>query len=271
MDVRQGFRRFAVVGAAVVLAMLVVAGPAAAGPGIDTDADGVLDVNDNCPTNANADQLDTDADNTGDACDNCPGDSNPGQANLDGDEFGDACDPDIDGDTIGNGLDNCPLVQNADQLDTDNDSTGDACEPPPPRPDARIRRGNFALTADDVYNTNAAGQSRSATVGNRGTATFTVQTRNDGAAPDDVLVQGPGSTNRFAVVYRDGPTNVTNDVVGGTFEYVGLAAGARRTLTVTITARAGTPVNAAITRRVTVTSLTDSSVRDAVKATVTRR
>lgn len=35
----------------------------------DTDADGVLDIADNCPVTANADQLDTDGDAQGNACD----------------------------------------------------------------------------------------------------------------------------------------------------------------------------------------------------------
>ena len=38
-------------------------------PGIDTDGDGIADVDDNCPANANVDQADVDGDGTGDACD----------------------------------------------------------------------------------------------------------------------------------------------------------------------------------------------------------
>lgn len=141
----------------------------------------------------------------------------------------------------------------------------------PPRPDARIRLGNGTLTTNNVYNTTGAGQSRSATVGNAGTATFTVQTRNDGAAVDDIKVRGGASTNRFTVTYRDGATNVTNQVVAGTFEYSNLAPGATRNLTVIIKARSGTPINATITNKVTVTSQTSTTVKDAVKAKVTRR
>lgn len=147
---------------------------------------------------------------------------------------------------------------------TDNDSA-------PPRPYGRIRLGNGALTPNDVYNTNGAGQSRSANVGNAGTATFTVQTRNDSAAVDDVRVRGGASTTQFKVTYRDGATDVTNQVVAGTFEYSNLAPGATRNLTVTIKARSGTPVNATITNKVTLTSQTLTTVKDAVKAKVTRR
>jgi hypothetical protein len=54
---------------------LVVNAPAAA----DADGDGVPDADDNCPNDANADQVDTDSDGIGDACDsaNPPADTTP--------------------------------------------------------------------------------------------------------------------------------------------------------------------------------------------------
>jgi hypothetical protein len=94
----------------------------------DSDADGTIDVLDNCPLIYNPSQTDVDGDNHGDACDNCPSVSNPTQHDTDVDGVGDACDPDIDNDGILNAVDNCPNVPNADQLDTDNDGIGDACQ-----------------------------------------------------------------------------------------------------------------------------------------------
>lgn len=118
----------------------------------DDDADGVLDVSDNCPINANGpsagpgDQLDSDGDLAGDVCDNdddddgvddvvdnCPLISNNDQINLDGDSFGDVCESDSDSDGVSdsNGVsdtDNCPYVPNADQVDLNNNGMGDVCE-----------------------------------------------------------------------------------------------------------------------------------------------
>lgn len=85
----------------------------------DSDADGVPDDIDNCPTVPNADQGDRDLDEVGDLCDPCPDD-----------EF-DLCDPpaDDDGDGIPNDEDNCPSIVNPGQEDSDGDGFGDACDP----------------------------------------------------------------------------------------------------------------------------------------------
>ena len=71
----------------------------------DDDTDGILDVNDNCPLQANTDQGDNDNDGAGDTCDD-----------------------DDDNDGILDGYDNCPLVYNPDQNDRDNDGLGDVCD-----------------------------------------------------------------------------------------------------------------------------------------------
>ena len=108
---------------------------------VDSDGDGVADSSDNCPDDANPDQLDQDDDGLGNACDNdldgdgitngadnCPDLSNADQADLDGDGAGDACDNDVDGDGVGDATDNCPLLANTDQANGDGDSQGDACD-----------------------------------------------------------------------------------------------------------------------------------------------
>jgi gliding motility-associated-like protein len=71
----------------------------------DDDNDGILDINDNCPMQANTDQADND-----------------------GDGEGDACDDDDDNDGILDGFDNCPFIYNPGQEDIDNDGIGDICD-----------------------------------------------------------------------------------------------------------------------------------------------
>ncbi len=121
---------------------------------------------DNCPENANPDQLDGDCDNIGDECDicptvpdqgndplmqgdldqdgvgdfcdNCPIVPNPDQSDADFDAIGDVCDlcpdtfdvsaADSDGDFRGDACDNCPFAANGDQRDSDADEAGDACD-----------------------------------------------------------------------------------------------------------------------------------------------
>lgn len=58
----------------------------------DSDGDGIIDLEDNCPNMPNADQVDSDMDKIGDVCDNCPYNYNPDQKDSDGDGKGDACD-----------------------------------------------------------------------------------------------------------------------------------------------------------------------------------
>ncbi len=85
------------------------------GPGPDSDDDGVVNAEDNCPNDENPDQSDTDGDTIGDVCDNCPDNANRDQTDTDGDGVGDACD-------------NCPNDANPDQSDDDGDGAGDACD-----------------------------------------------------------------------------------------------------------------------------------------------
>jgi hypothetical protein len=112
--------------------------------GNDTDSDGVPDVADSCPAEANPDQADTDLDGEGNVCDNCQAAQNASQTDFDGDGAGDACDlcTDTDGDGKANpgfpastcAVDNCPDTPNAGQFDGDGDGLGNACDACPTDP-----------------------------------------------------------------------------------------------------------------------------------------
>ncbi len=70
----------------------------------DKDADGVIDVYDNCVLISNSDQIDVDKNGRGDVCD------------------------DYDRDGLMQNKDNCPNIPNVQQEDTDGDGIGDVCD-----------------------------------------------------------------------------------------------------------------------------------------------
>lgn len=135
--------------------------------------------------------------------------------------------------------------------------------------DAEIRKSSqTTYKGDGIYNTSAAGQSVTQNVRRGTSARFVVQVRNEGTATDDLRVSGPGSSGRFTVRYTVGATNVTAQVVAGTYEFAAVPAGAARKMTVQVTVAANATVNATKAVRVRVTSVGDPTEKDAVMATV---
>ncbi len=117
---------------------------------VDQDADGICSPgapsggpigctgSDNCPNNANTNQLDADNDGRGNACDLCPGTGPAAATDANGCA---ALQVDADGDAICNpgapstgpipgctGSDNCPNNANNSQADADGDGRGDSCD-----------------------------------------------------------------------------------------------------------------------------------------------
>lgn len=81
-------------------------------PPADTDNDGVIDNDDNCPNVANPDQADSNNNGIGDACEATG-------------------EPDADNDGRPDTADNCVDVWNVNQADNDNDGIGNVCDATP--------------------------------------------------------------------------------------------------------------------------------------------
>jgi hypothetical protein len=130
--------------------------------GNDTESDGVLDINDNCPQDPNPLQQDDDQDGSGNSCDNCPAVANPDQSDFDADTVGDDCDTctDSDGDDFGDPgfaantcqQDNCATVPNPTQLDSDSDGAGDVCDVCANDPDNDIDEDGRCADVDNCPN-----------------------------------------------------------------------------------------------------------------------
>ncbi|MBL8775044.1 MAG: hypothetical protein JNK12_03895 [Acidimicrobiales bacterium] len=137
------------------------------------------------------------------------------------------------------------------------------------RPDVLIRSGATAWIGNDVYNTTGAGQTRTASVGASGTATFSVKFQNDADFEDLLTARGPGSNNQFRVTYRvpsgEDITAAMVEGIPGTWR----SGESSVRVTVTVKARAGTPRGASISLKIKFTADQGTGV-DAAIARVTR-
>jgi len=95
------------------------------GTALDSDDDGVVDIDDNCPAEPNLFQQNSDTDEFGDACDNCTLVENADQRDTNGDGFGNICDADFNNNGIADSNDAAIFVSKfGSVVDPDEDMNG---------------------------------------------------------------------------------------------------------------------------------------------------
>ena len=139
------------------------------------------------------------------------------------------------------------------------------------QPDGQISVGSGALVGNGVYNSTGARQTRHQTVHRSKTGTFRIKIANDGFSADTITLKGPGSTSGFKVTYLSGSTNITAQVVAGTYSLGSMEAGASRTIKLEVTVTSGATIGATRTVLVSSKSTGAGTPKDTVKATVTVR
>jgi len=155
---------------------------------------------------------------------------------------------------------------------TATDSNGNTSEfsapyavPPTRKPDGRIRKGTGSLIGNNVYNLTGVNQTKTGSTTRGSTITFGLSLQNDGAS-DTFEVRATGSTtSQYTVVYFRNSTNITSAVVAGTYTTPVLAKGDTFLITAKVKVNSSAAVGSSVTRLVTVTSVADSSKKDAVK------
>ena len=95
------------------------------------------------------------------------------------------------------------------------------------QPDALIKTTG-AFVGNGIYNATGASQTKSRSANQGATATFTVRVANDGLATEDYTILGRGNQAGFTATYRRGTTDITAQVVAGTYVINDLAPGAER-------------------------------------------
>jgi hypothetical protein len=133
------------------------------------------------------------------------------------------------------------------------------------QPDALISTGT-TFVGNNVYNATASGQSVQHGIQTGSTGTFTIKLTNDGLITDTFKVSGPGSSAGFTATYLVGSTNVTAQVVAGTYTISSLAPGAAASMVLKVKVGNSVAVGTTHSWLVKQTSTVTGGFTDAVQA-----
>jgi hypothetical protein len=137
------------------------------------------------------------------------------------------------------------------------------------RPDAMIKLASAtSFVGDNIFN--LTGTNQTVTINKkRGTSqSFSYRVQNDGTVADTFRLVGPGNKTGFTVHYFAGTTNITSNVVAGTFVTGSLAPGAAVTFRIVVTVASTATIGSTPSWLVKATSTHQTTKADAAKAQV---
>jgi len=133
------------------------------------------------------------------------------------------------------------------------------------KPDGRVRLGTGAFAGNDIYNTTGTSQSRTGSAARGRSVTFGISIQNDGTSVDRFKVKATGTArSAYTVKYFRGTTDVTAAVVAGTYRTSSLAPATTYLIKARVTVRSTAAVGSAVKRLVTIASIRDNTMKDAV-------
>jgi hypothetical protein len=140
------------------------------------------------------------------------------------------------------------------------------------QPDGQIRVGTSgSFNGDNIYNSDGSSQAVSKSAVKGKTVTFQVKIQNDGSNADKFKVSAAGTASGYTITYKKGTSNITAAVVAGTYQTPMLATTATIKLIVKVKITKQAVKNSTLSRLVTITSVSNASLTDSVKFSVTRK
>jgi hypothetical protein len=134
-----------------------------------------------------------------------------------------------------------------------------------------IKTGSLSYKGNNIYNDTATKQTILVKRKRGAKTVFYVKEQNDGNSTDSFRIKGPGKQAGFSVTYlagAKGTTNITSQVVNGTYVLKNVAPGRSRIFRLVVRVKLGATLGTTKSWLVRAISAHDSTKKDAVKASV---
>ncbi|MEP7379337.1 MAG: hypothetical protein ABI725_07220 [Chloroflexota bacterium] len=133
------------------------------------------------------------------------------------------------------------------------------------QPDGRINKFGGAYLGNNIYNTDGTHQSKSGTARVGYIVEFHLSLQNDGDEVDKYQLSiDAGSTAMYRIKFYRGSSDITAQVLAGTYQTPAIGPGSKLIITVDVIVKKGATVGSSVRRLVTITSVNDNAQVDAL-------